>query len=266
MEPRVGDAAQPVAAPEKLQQSIRFHRVTFSYPGNQRAALEDFSMEIPAGQIAAVVGSNGAGKSTLIKLLCRFYDPQEGRIEMDGTDLREISLESLRRRITVLFQQPMHYQETVWQNIALGDLRAPADRETIADAAHAAGADSVIAHLPQGYDNQLGRWFAKGAELSVGEWQRLALARAFYRRAPILVLDEPTSAMDPWAESDWLERFRRLAAGRTSVIITHRLTTAVFADVIHVMAEGQIVESGTHQELLARGGDYARAWVGQTQR
>jgi ATP-binding cassette subfamily B protein len=266
MEPQVGDAAQPVAAPEKLQQNIRFHRVTFSYPGSQRAALEDFSMEIPAGQIAAVVGSNGAGKSTLIKLLCRFYDPQEGRIEMDGTDLREISLESLRRRITVLFQQPMHYQETVWQNIALGDLRAPADRETIADAAHAAGADSVIAHLPQGYDNQLGRWFAKGAELSVGEWQRLALARAFYRRAPILVLDEPTSAMDPWAESDWLERFRRLAAGRTSVIITHRLTTAVFADVIHVMAEGQIVESGTHQELLARGGDYARAWVGQTQR
>jgi ATP-binding cassette subfamily B protein len=266
MEPQVADAAQPMVAAETLKQSIRFNRVTFTYPGNQRAALEDFSLEIPAGQIAAVVGSNGAGKSTLIKLMCRFYDPQEGCIELDGTDLRQLSLESLRRRITVLFQQPMHYQETVRENIALGDLRAAGDRDAIVEAAQAAGADAVIAHLPEGYDNQLGRWFAKGAELSVGEWQRLALARAFYRRAPILVLDEPTSAMDPWAESDWLERFRRLAAGRTSVIITHRLTTAAFADVIHVMAEGQIVESGAHQELLARGGDYAKAWLAQTQR
>jgi len=264
LQPQVVDPRAPKKPPERLEQGIRFEGVIFRYPGSTRAALENFSLTIPAGRITAVVGSNGAGKSTLIKLLCRFYDPQEGRVEMDGVDLRELAVADVRRRVTVLFQEPVHYQATVAENIALGDKDAGSVQTAIEEAARAAGAEDAIGRLPEGYQNQLGRWFESGMELSVGEWQRLALARAFYRQAPILVLDEPTSAMDPWAETDWLNRFRRLAAGRTSILITHRLTTALTADVIHVMEDGRIVESGTHAELVALGGRYARAWKAQT--
>jgi ATP-binding cassette subfamily B protein len=239
---------------------LRFDRVTFRYPGASRAALEDFSLEVPAGCITAIVGPNGAGKSTLIRLLCRFYDPEAGAIEWDGMDLREWPIEELRRSITVLFQEPVHYSETAARNIGLGDLAGAASREAIEEAARAAGADEAVERLPRGYDSLLGRMFAEGAELSTGEWQRLALARAFLRRAPLIVLDEPTSAMDPWAEAEWLKRFRDLAAGRTALIITHRFTTAMSADLIHVMEAGRIAESGSHAELLALGGRYAAGW------
>jgi ATP-binding cassette subfamily B protein len=234
--------------------------VTFRYPGAGRPALEDFTLEVPEGRITAIVGPNGAGKSTLIRLLCRFYDPEAGSIEREGKDLREWPMEDLRRSTTVLFQEPAHYSETVARNIALGELAGDPSREAIEDAARAAGADEAVARLPRGYDSLLGRMFAEGAELSTGEWQRLALARAFLRRAPLIVLDEPTSAMDPWAEADWLKRFRDLAKGRTALIITHRFTTAMFADVIHVMEAGRITESGSHAELLALGGRYAAGW------
>jgi ATP-binding cassette subfamily B protein len=242
---------------------LRFSGVTFRYSGVARPALHDFSLEIPAGRITAIVGPNGAGKSTLIKLLCRFYDPQAGRVEWDGQDLRELPLETLRRGITVLFQEPVHYSETAAANIALGDLGAQPGREAIERAALEAGAAEAVARLPHGYDSLLGRMFAEGAELSTGEWQRLALARAFLRRAPLIILDEPTSSMDPWAEADWLQRFRRLAAGRTALIITHRFTTAMFADAIHVMDAGRILESGSHAELVALGGRYAAGWIAQ---
>jgi ATP-binding cassette subfamily B protein len=264
MQPQVREAEKPVPAPARLERGIRFEGVTFCYPGRSRPALENFNLTIPVGQLVAVLGSNGAGKSTLIKLLCRFYDPQEGRIELDGADLRTLSLASVRQMITVLFQDPVRYQATFTENIALGDLTAAPDREAIGAAVWAAGADTLLAGLPNGWDQRLGRWFAQGVELSGGEWQRLALARAFYRQAPIMVLDEPTSAMDPWAETEWLKRFRGLAAGRTSILITHRLTTASTADVIHVMEDGRIVESGTHPELVALGGRYAKAWKAQT--
>jgi ATP-binding cassette subfamily B protein len=263
LEPRVVSPPRPAPAPGTIKEGVRFRRVTFRYPGGGRVALRDFDLTIPAGQVAALVGPNGAGKSTLIKLLCRFYDPEAGRIELDGTDLRELDVARLRGLISVLFQHPVHYSATAGENIALGG-PAALGPGTVEAAARAAGADEVIARLPRGYETLLGKWFAGGTELSGGEWQRLALARAFLREAPLVLLDEPTSAMDSWAEADWLDRFRDLAAGRTALIVTHRFTTAMRADVIHVMAEGCIVESGRHDELLARGGAYARSWAAQT--
>lgn len=266
LQPRVTDPAEPVAVPQNLREGICFDHITFRYPESSRKTLQDFSLSIAAGQIAAVVGANGAGKSTLVKLLCRFYDPQEGAITLDGVNLRDFSIEDLRRQITVLFQEPVHYSATVRQNIALGDMQADPSLERIIAAAQAAGADKSISYLADGYDTLLGKWFEGGADLSVGEWQRMALARAFLRLAPVIVLDEPTSAMDPWAEADWLTRFRQLAAGHTALLITHRFTTAAFADCIHVMDEGRIVESGNHHELLSGGGRYAASWKEQMQR
>ncbi|GIV76712.1 MAG: HlyB/MsbA family ABC transporter [Litorilinea sp.] len=265
LKPTVADPEKPVAVPTPLRQGIRFDGVTFRYPGSARAALKNFHLEIPAGQIVAIVGANGAGKSTLIRLLCRFYDPDQGRILLDDVDLRCFRLQELRRQITVLFQEPIRYQDTARENIVLGDRLAVNGFPAVQAAARAAGADSFIAGLPRGYETLLGRWFKEGCELSGGEWQRLALARAYWRLAPILVLDEPTSAMDPWAEHDWLQRFRRLAAGRTVLMITHRFTTAMYADMIHVMEAGQVVESGSHDQLLAQGGRYARSWRQQMQ-
>ncbi|HEU4872034.1 MAG TPA: ABC transporter ATP-binding protein [Pyrinomonadaceae bacterium] len=246
-----------------VKESIAFKSVSFSYPDSSGTALDDFTMTIPKGKIVAIVGPNGAGKSTLLKLLCRFYDPNEGKIEIDGHDLRELATDDLRRMITVLFQQPFHYSTTVQENILYGDLNLNASDAQVNEALRAAGAAEIVARLPQKEETLLGRWFAGGTELSVGEWQRIALARAFLRRAPIIILDEPTSALDPWAEADWLERFRKLAVGRTSIIITHRFTTAMHADVIHVMNQGRIVESGSHQRLLEQNGLYAESWSRQ---
>ncbi|MEZ4708519.1 MAG: ABC transporter ATP-binding protein [Caldilineaceae bacterium] len=268
LEPQVREPAQPEPMPPALQDGIRFEQVTFHYPGDgdgQRVALRDFDLHIPAGAIAAIVGANGAGKSTLIKLLCRFYDPAAGRILLDGCDLRRFSLRDLRRHFTILFQEPVNYQDTALENITLGDLAIELDLMRVQNAARSAGADGPIARLPHSFDTLLGKWFKGGAELSVGEWQRLALARAYWRQAPILILDEPTSAMDPWAEHDWLQRFRTLASGRTALIITHRFTTAMYADVIHVMDEGRVIEAGSHAELLALGGRYAQSWRAQMQ-
>ena len=246
-----------------IQRAITFNNVSFRYPDATNNALDDFTMTIPTGNIVAIVGPNGAGKSTLVKLLCRFYDPSSGSIAIDGKDLKEFEIDDLRRLITVLFQQPFHYNTTVRDNIRYGDLQHEASKAEISAALRAAGAEEIVSRLPEQDQTLLGRWFAGGTELSVGEWQRIALARAFLRQAPIIILDEPTSALDPWAETDWLERFRQLAFGRTSIIITHRFTTAMHADMIHVMDRGRIVESGSHQRLLALGGLYSESWSRQ---
>lgn len=244
--------------------TITFEHITFRYPDATSNALDDFTMSIPSGTIVAIVGPNGAGKSTLLKLLCRFYDPEEGSIQIDGRNLKDIPTDDLRRLITTLFQQPFHYNTTVRENILYGDLDLQASDVDLAAAITGAGASEIITRLPNKEQTLLGRWFAGGTELSVGEWQRIALARAFLRQAPIIILDEPTSALDPWAESDWLERFRSLAVGRTSIIITHRFTTAMHADVIHVMDRGRVVESGSHHHLLEQSGLYAESWSRQT--
>jgi len=263
LEPQVVDPPAPTSVPSTLQHGITFRQVTFRYPGSESSALRDFNLTVPVGQIVAIVGANGAGKSTLVKLLCRFYDIEAGHIALDGIDICDFSLRELRRHITVLFQRPVSYQATASENIAVGDLaQAPVDH-AIQAAARGAGAHEIIARLPRGYDTVLGKWFAGGTELSGGEWQRMALARAFFRKSPIVILDEPTSAMDSWAEAEWLARFRELVQGQTAILITHRFTTAMQADMIHVMDRGQIVESGRHADLMAQSGLYAQSWRAQ---
>ena len=253
----------PSPSVHEVKTSIEFKSVSFTYPDANSKALDDFTITIPSGKIVAIVGPNGAGKSTLLKLLCRFYDPDSGTISIDNRDLKDFAVDDLRPLITVLFQQPVHYNTTVRENVLYGDLKLAPSQSEIETAIRAAGAEDVVSRLPEKEQTLLGRWFAGGTELSVGEWQRIALARAFLRRAPIIILDEPTSALDPWAEADWLERFRELARGRTSIIITHRFTTAMHADVIHVMDRGRIVESGSHQRLLEQSGLYAESWSRQ---
>ena len=264
LQPRIRSVGILPSPVHEVNTGINFKNVSFSYPNASSKALDDFTITIPSGKIVAIVGPNGAGKSTLLKLLCRFYDPDDGEISIDNRSLKDFDVDDLRRLITVLFQQPVHYNTTVRENVLYGDLKLKASQAEIESAIRAAGAEDVVSRLPEKEQTLLGRWFAGGTELSVGEWQRIALARAFLRRAPIIILDEPTSALDPWAEADWLERFRELARGRTSIIITHRFTTAMHADVIHVMDRGRIVESGSHHRLLEQRGLYAESWSRQT--
>jgi ATP-binding cassette subfamily B protein len=264
LEPKIVSPAEPEVFPEQILHGIRFRNVTFNYPGETRPAVDNFSLFIPAGKVVALVGVNGAGKSTLIKLLCRFYDIDSGSIEIDGVDIRRFDITQLRRHISVLFQFPLQFHETAANNIALGAATETPSPEQIKAAARYAGAHDFIAQLPDGYDSLLGKWFVKGCELSGGEWQRVALARTYYRRSPIIVLDEPTSFMDSWSEVDWFDRLRELAVGRTGLVITHRFTIAMRADIIHVMDGGKIIESGSHRELVNDEGFYAESWKAQT--
>ena len=262
LQPEVADPPSPRTPPKVLQSGIAFNDVTFSYPQTERPALTRFNLFVPAGEIAAIVGANGAGKTTLLKLLCRFFDPQEGNIEIDGVDIREFAKADLRRMITILFQQPLNFHATASQNIAFGDLSKSPTMEQIQKAAKAAGAHEAIERLPNSYDSMLGRAFA-GVDLSGGEYQRVALARAYLRQSPIILLDEPTSFIDSWGEADWYRRFKGLAVERSGILVTHRFTIAMRANIIHVMDGGRIVESGSHHQLLSRGGLYAQSWTAQ---
>lgn len=254
---RVSSPAVPKPVPRRIEQGIRLEHVTFRYPGSDRDALQDLTADIRAGEHVALVGENGSGKTTLVKLLCRLYDPTSGRILLDGTDLREFALEDLRGLFSVLFQDFVRYQMTAEENVRMGDIAVPPGDPRIAGASGQAGAVSVVDRLPQGYQTQLGRLFRDGIELSEGQWQRIALARAFLRQAPILLLDEPTCSLDARAERELLESVVTGFRGKTSVVVSHRLSTVKAASRILVLAEGRLVEAGSHDELLRAGGAYS---------
>ena len=250
--------ANPLPVPTPLRGEIRFDGVTFAYPGATANALTELSFTVAAGETVAIVGRNGAGKTTLFKLICRLYDPVEGRILIDGIDIRDFEPAQLRAQIGGMFQDYVAYQATAAENIGLGNLPEVADRDAILKASKEAGSDSLIASLPQGYDTALGKWFDAGVNLSGGEWQKVALARAFMRDARILLLDEPTSALDAQAEYELFDRLRSLTRGKTAVYISHRFSTVRRADRILFLEHGRLVEEGTHDQLMRLNGRYAR--------
>ncbi len=262
---RLPAAANPVPYPQPIRQGVRFEGVSFRYPNEQRTAVLDFSFDIKPREHVAFVGANGAGKTTLVKLLCRLYDPSGGRITIDGVDLREYRLADVRGAVSGIFQDFVKFQLTAKDNITLGTPAAQADLSAVIEASKKAGIHESIQRLPHGYEAKLGKLFEGGHELSIGEWQKVALARAVLRDSQILILDEPTSAMDAKAEAELFERFHELAQGRTAILISHRLSTVKMADRIFVVDQGQIVEQGTHDELMRQRGLYHTLFLTQAQ-
>jgi ATP-binding cassette subfamily B protein len=255
--PTLTSPAQPQRFPDRLRSGVVFEGVGFRYPGNDDWVLRELSFEIRAGETVALVGENGAGKTTIVKLLSRLYDPTEGRILIDGVDARAYAIEDLRNRVGVIFQDFVKYNFAAVTNIGVGRIDAAEDRQRIEAAAEASLASDVIARLPGGYDQVLGDMFNAGMELSGGEWQRIAIARAYFRDADLLILDEPTAALDARAEAAVFDRFRDLSRDRTAVFISHRFGTVRLADRIIVLERGRVRESGSHAELLAANGQYA---------
>jgi len=265
LEPKVKEPLRPVTVPRPMQEGLFFENVSFKYPTNNHKVLDDVSLSVGPGEVIALVGENGSGKTTLAKLVCRLYDPQEGIITYDGIDLRRFETTAYRREIGVIFQDYAKYHLTARENIRLGNTHLGEGEHQVEEAAQRAGAEELINKLPKGYDTVLGRWFDEGEELSIGEWQKMALARAFLRDAGIIVLDEPTSALDAKAEYEVFNRFRELLDGHSAVLISHRFSTVKMADRIFVLDAGRIIESGAHEQLIKLGGKYAQLFERQAQ-
>ena len=265
LKPRVMDPAEPKPMPVKVKRGIEFKNINFSYADSARQALKDINLTIKPGETIALVGENGSGKTTLIKLLCRLYDPTSGSITIDGVDIQLFKIADLRRQVSVIFQDYAKYHFSAEENIRIGDTNVPPGDQKIYHAAGRSGADDVITKLPHSYDTVLGKIFDSGEELSIGQWQKVALARAFLRDSQVIVLDEPTSAMDPKAEYEIFKKFRELIKDQSAVLITHRLSTVKMADRIYVMDGGKIVESGTHEELMQLKQTYAHLFETQAQ-
>jgi ATP-binding cassette, subfamily B, bacterial len=260
MLPEIRDARPAGAAPAGFRR-LSVESVTFSYPTGGEPALRGVSMEVIGGEVVALVGENGSGKTTLAKLLAGLYHPAEGTIRWDDTDLSTVDPDGMRERIAVIFQDFERFHLTAAENIGLGRIEAMDDRDAIEAAGRQAGADDFLKRLPDGYDTVLGPQFVGGTDLSVGQWQRMALARAFFREAPFIVLDEPTAALDPRAERELFERIRGLLAGRTVLLISHRFSSVRSADRIYVLDHGEIIESGDHAALMELGGTYAELFT-----
>jgi ATP-binding cassette, subfamily B, bacterial len=258
LEPKVQSKPNAVPAPRPIRQGFDFERVTFAYPGTRRVVLDHLDLRIEPGQRVALVGENGQGKTTLVKLITRLYDPTAGRILLDGVDLRDYDLEDLHREIAVIFQDFMRYEMTGRDNIATGKIEDRENLSRISMAAHKSLADTVLRKLPGQYEQMLGRRFEGGVDLSGGEWQKIALARAYLRDAQLLILDEPTAALDARSEREVFERFSELTVGKTALLISHRFSTVRMADRILVLEGGKIVEDGCHSQLMARGERYSK--------
>jgi ATP-binding cassette subfamily B protein len=240
-----------------LVRGFEFRDVSFCYPGSTRLVLDRLNFTLRPGERVALIGENGEGKTTVVKLLTRLYDPTAGQILLDGVDLRDYDIEDLYKEIGVIFQDFMRYEMTAGENIAVGRIEDLHDTERIVAAARKSLADEVIAKLPGGYEQMLGRRFHDGLDISGGEWQRLALARAYLRDAQLLILDEPTAALDARSEYEVFTRFAELTEGKTTLFISHRFSTVRMADRIVVLANGRLAEEGNHRQLLALGGRYA---------
>lgn len=257
MQPSIRSIPAAIPAPRPIRQGFEFRNVNFSYAGSEHLVVQNINFRLYPGEKVALIGENGAGKTTLVKLLARLYDPTAGQILLDGRDLREYDVEDLRREIGVIFQDYMRYDMLIRENIGFGKIDSLDDHPRMETAARKSLAKNLISRFPTGYDQMVGRRFEGGVDLSGGEWQKLALARAYMRDAQLLILDEPTATLDARAEYEVFQRFSELTKGRTAVLISHRFSTVRMADRILVLAGGEIQEHGTHEQLLALGGRYA---------